>query len=249
MFANRRRRLYATFVLVMDALGFANRVKNADADQLFQLWDEIDRQYTRFRGRIPNTLVIDLGAWGVFGTREMETLRLNDMFIVFSRKRVTDPDIRYLVSASLLYHQMLLEGFIPRGGLGFGLIARGDGLLIGDGFIDGYESAEKRPDEFKDICAVEISPQAMGAIRPTKRRYQLICFYRGRFFLHPYAITDPDLGSFDRDRVLDCLKAAGTNERKLSATAAFLEGMEDWEQAQTLGSQSRTFGLALDREK
>jgi hypothetical protein len=177
----------------------------------------------------------------------MEALRLNDMFIAFSRKNTVEPDLRYLVSASMLYHQMLLEGFIPRGGLGFGLVARGDGLLIGDGFIDAYERAEKRPAELKDICAVEVSPKAMRAIRPTQRRYQLICFYRGRFFIHPFALTDPDLGAFDRARILDCLRAAGANEQKLTATADFLDGFEDWEQAQASGSVSRTYVPAAER--
>jgi len=241
MFSNRRDRLYATFVVVMDSLGFANRIRTADADALFKVWDQIDRQYARFRARIPNTFVFDMGRFGVFGTREMETLRLNDMFIAFSRRNTVEPDIRYLVSTSMLYHQMLLEGFIPRGGLGFGLVAGGDGLLIGDGFIDGYARAEKRSAELKDICAVEVSPKAMEAIRPTERRYRLICFYRGSLFIHPYALTDPDLGAFDRDRILDCLRTAGANDQKLTATADFLDGFEDWEQAQAAGSASRTY--------
>jgi len=245
MLSRRRNRLYASYVLVMDALGSSQRIRDANAEELFGLWDEIDRQYSQFCGRIPNTLILKLWNGRVLGTREIEALRLNDMFIVYSRRKLVDPDVRYLVSASLLYHQMLLEGFIPRGGLGFGLIARGDGLLIGNGFIDAYERAEKRPPEIKDICAIEVSPSAMRTISLTQYRYNLLCFYKGHFFVHPYCLTDPDLGAFNRDRVLECLRKAGANEQKLKATEAFLDGFEDSDRAQAPDSESRKFVLKV----
>jgi hypothetical protein len=243
----RRKTIYKSYVLVMDALGFANRIRRADVDALSEVWKEIDHQYNRFQARVPNTVVIDGGALGVFATREMETLRVNDMFIVYTRKKIFDPALRYLVTSSMLYHQMLLEGFIPRGGLGFGLIARGDGLLIGNGFIDAYERAEKRPPEVKDICAVEISPQAMATLRPTRRVYQLLCFYRDRFFIHPYSLTDPDMGEFNGPRIMDFLRKSGANEAKLSATEEFLGGFEDWKQMEASDSQTRRFAEKLAR--
>ncbi len=241
----RRNKVYESYVLVIDALGFSARIRRADSAGLSKIWTEIDRQYNRFRARIPNRLVIDGGERGVFSTREMETLRLNDMFVVYTRKKVSDPGLRYLITSSMLYHQMLIEGFIPRGGLGFGLIARGDGLLIGNGFIDAYERAEKRPPELKDICAVEVSPQVMATLRPTQRIYQLLCFFRGRFFIHPYFLTDPALGEFSDARILESLEKSGANRAKLSATAIFLRNFENWKDAEAEGSETRKFAKRL----
>ena len=120
--------------------------------------------------------------------------------------------------------------------------------MIGDGFIDAYERAEKRPAEIKDICAIEVSPSAMQTVRPTKRCYNLVCFYRGHFFVHPYFLTDPDLGAFDRDRVLESLRRAGANEQKLEATEAFLDGFEDSERALAPDSESHRFAAELEKD-
>jgi hypothetical protein len=121
-FFQRRNRLYATFVLAVDTLGFSERVKHADENSLFKLWDEIDQQYLNFRARIPNKIVFTTRRH-VWDTREIDAIRLNDMFVAFSQRLIPNPDIRFLISGSLLYHQMLIQKTIPRGGLGFGLIA------------------------------------------------------------------------------------------------------------------------------
>ena len=76
------------------------------------------------------------------------------MFVLFSERTKDDIAVRYLVSAVLLYQVLILEGFIPRGGLGFGYVIKSEGFIIGPGFIDAYRVAEKREPRFRNICAI-----------------------------------------------------------------------------------------------
>ncbi len=58
----------------------------------------------------------------------------------------------------------------------------------------------------------------------TKRAFQqLLCFYEGRFYVHPWGLVDPQMGAFDTGRILSLLERAGANEPKLDATRHFLE--------------------------
>ncbi|TBY24089.1 hypothetical protein [Rhizobium leguminosarum] len=235
-----RRKVFESHVFVVDALGFSDRIRRADRRSLLDLWGEVDRQYAAFKLKLPNLVALQFGS-RIIGTREFETLRLNDMFIVHSRREMPDPALRYLVTACVLYQQMLALNYIPRGGLGFGDIVRGAGLLVGGGFLDAYDHAEKRPSSVKDICAIAISPRFMATIGHSKKALRLVCFYEGHFFLHPYHLVDPDLGPFSPGRVLDCLEAAETNEEKLNATRKFLAELEDYDAAMRPGSSSEKF--------
>ncbi|MBY3203471.1 hypothetical protein [Rhizobium laguerreae] len=240
MLFQRRRKVFESHIFVVDALGFSDRIRRADRQSLLELWGEVDRQYAAFKLKLPNLVALQFGS-RIIGTREFETLRLNDMFIVHSRREMPDPALRYLITASILYQQMLALNYIPRGGLGFGDIVRGDGLLIGGGFLDAYDYAEKRPSSIKDICAIGISPHFMATIGNSRKALRLVCFYEGHFFLHPYHLVDPGLGAFSPGRVLDCLEAAATNEDKLNATRKFLAELEDYDSAMLPGSSSRRF--------
>lgn len=240
MIFQRRHKVFESHVFVVDALGFSDRIRRADRRSLLELWGEVDRQYAAFRLNLPNLVALQFGS-RIIGTREFETLRLNDMFIVHSRREMPDSALRYLITASVLYQQMLALKYIPRGGLGFGDVVRGDGLLIGGGFLDAYDHAEKRPSIIKDICAIGISPHFMATIGNSIMALKLVCFYKGHFFLHPYHLVDPDLGAFSPSRVLDCLEAAATNADKLNSTRKFLEELEDYDGAMLPGSSSRKF--------
>ncbi|OHV18695.1 hypothetical protein BBJ66_18085 [Rhizobium sp. RSm-3] len=224
----------------MDALGFRNKINACDRDGLLSLWDEIDRQYVAFRAKLPNRVALQIGS-RIFGTREFRSLRLNDMFVLHSGRGMPDPALRFLVAASILYQQMLVLGYIPRGGLGFGDIVSGEGLLIGSGFTDAYCLAEERSSESRNVCAIQVSPKFLATIGKSRRAMKLLCFYEGHFFLHPYRLLDSELGTFDASRVLDCLTAASTNEAKFLATKQFLLGFEDYEAASEPNSRSHQF--------
>jgi hypothetical protein len=131
------------------------------------------------------------------------------------------------------------------GWAGFGPIHREDDLLIGSGFIDAYEAAEKRPESWRDICAVLVSSSFMLSLPNKKRAYQLLCFYEGRFYVHPWGLVDPQLGEFDPARILELLGRSGINQRKLEATRHFLENLEDYEAAMLPGSKTRKLREAL----
>jgi hypothetical protein len=140
---------------------------------------------------------------------------------------------------------MLLAGQIPRGGLGFGPIFRRRDLLIGDGFLDAYDMAENRSGHNRHICAMLVSPSFIKAMPNTKRAFQLLCFYEGRFFVHPWFLNDPQMGEFSTDRILSLLEDAGANSQKLNATRHFLNSLEDYEAAKRPGSRTRQLKEAL----
>ena len=147
--------------------------------------------------------------------------------------------MRYLVATSLAYHQLLRQGFIVRGGLGFGTVLRKKDLFIGRGFLDAYRAAEKRNSSVRDVCAIAVSPSFFRHVAHEERCCRLLCLYEDHYFLHPTALTDPDMGEFDSARILRCLADAGANEAKLSATERFLADLEDYEAALKVGSRSR----------
>lgn len=225
-------------VLVMDALGVADRIATASEGQLIRIADELDEQYYKFRLRMPNKIVI-ASASEVRGTGEFNSARMNDMFVMYSPSYMENGLHKYLVASSILYQQMLVSGFIPRGGLGGGLVLRKKDLILGDGFIDAYRAAEKRGDGFKDICAVQLTPTALINAKNCEHTYRLLCWYKGRFFVNPYTLKDPDLGEFSKKRVLNLLQNSGVNQQKLAATEAFLDGFEDYDAAMKPGSEAR----------
>jgi hypothetical protein len=225
-------------VLVMDALGVADRIAAAGEGELIKIADELDSQYHKFRLRMPNKVVV-ASASEVRGTGEFSSVRMNDMFVMYSPSHIENGVHKYLVASSILYQQLLVSGFIPRGALGGGLVLRRKDLILGDGFIDAYRAAEKRGDSFKDICAVQLTPTAFINAKNCEHTYRLLCWYKGRFFVNPYTLKDPDLGEFSKQRVLDLLRSAGTNQQKLAATEAFLDGFEDYDEALKPGSETR----------
>ena len=224
-------------VLVMDALGVADRIAVASEDELIRIADDLDAQYHKFRLRMPNRVVV--ASKKIRGTGEFSSVRMNDMFVMYSPHVMSDGVHKYLVASSILFQQMLISGFIPRGGLGGGFVLRRKDLILGDGFVDAYRAAEKRDDELKDICAIQLSPTAFINARNSEHTYRLLCWYRGSFFVNPYTLEDPDLGQFSKQRVLDSLRGSGANERKLVATEAFLDGFEDYDAAMKPGSEAR----------
>jgi len=225
-------------VLVMDALGVADRIAAACEAELVSIADELDSQYHRFRLRMPNKVVI-AGASKVRGVGEFHSIRMNDMFVMYSPSYIKNAVHKYLVASSILYQQMLVSGFIPRGGLGHGPVLRRKDLILGDGFIDAYRAAEKRGHDFRDICAVQLTPGAFLNAKNCEHTYRLLCWYKGAFFVNPYTLKDPVLGNFSKERILDLLHISGTNKQKLAATEAFLDGFEDYEAAMQPGSESR----------
>jgi len=225
-------------VLVMDALGVADRIAAAGEGELVKIADELDSQYHKFRLRMPNKVVIT-SASKVRGTGEFNSVRMNDMFVMYSPSYMEDGMHKYLVASSLLYQQMLVSGFIPRGGLGGGLVLRRKDLILGNGFIDAYRATEKRGDNSKDICAVQLTPTAFSNAKNCEHTYRLLCWYKGRFFVNPYTLKDPDLGEFSKERVLELLKNSGANQQKLAATEDFLDGFEDYDAAMKPGSEAR----------
>lgn len=225
-------------VLVIDALGVSNQIQYADADGLLAIADNLDRQYVDFQKKVPNSIVTISGN-KVTGSSEFSWIRMNDMFVLYSEGAIDDHVLRYLVSSDLLYQQLLISGFIPRGGLGFGLTLRRNDLIIGSGFLDAYRHAEQRPKHCKDICAIELSPGILQRMPNTKHACQLLCMYQGRFYINPGYLSDPEMGTTDYNRVMSLLRQNGANQAKLSATEQFLSELEDYESAMEPGSKSR----------
>ena len=175
----------------------------------------------------------------VFGTRDFRSIRLNDMFILYSQRLDDDLPGKYLVAGSIVYHQLLGSGFIARGGLGFGPVVHHRDLFLGRGFLDGYRMAEKRSKAVRDVCGILVSPSLYIFVSWSEHWSRLLCFYEDNCFLHPSALTDPDMGEFDEDRILRCLHEAGANDDKLRATKRFLESFEDYDAALLEGSRLR----------
>jgi hypothetical protein len=180
-----------------------------------------------------------VGPSSVIGTKEFATLRLNDMFVLHAGEEMEDAHLRFLLCASVLFQSMLLAGQIPRGGLGHGPIYRSEDLLIGNGFIDAYEAAEKRSSRSKDICAVQLSPTFFAGLPNSRRVFQLLCFFEGHFYVHPWTLTDPEMGAFSADSIITMLDQSGANAPKLEATRRFLLGLEDYQAAMMEGSVTR----------
>ncbi len=221
-------------------MGVAGRVASADALRLAELSATLDRQYFRFRAKIPFRIGAVLFG-RVWGTGEFSTFRLNDMFLLYSTKQAPDYSLRYLVSSVLLYQTLLLGAFIPRGGLGFGLVLRGAQSVLGSGFIDAYGMAEERPDSCKDICAILVSPAFLTGMQHSVKAQRLLCFYENCFYVDPRGLVDPEMGEFSDERILGLLRDAGANETKLNATRRFLEGLESYEAAAKPGSRAWEF--------
>lgn len=238
LFRRKATQSFRSPVLVVDALGFTRQILDSDEAALGALADRMDQNYLRLRRAIPFGFVIHTKN-KVWGTPEFSTFRLNDMFVVYSRVPKDNSALRYLVTASIVFQALLVDGFIPRGGLGWGLLHSRSDSLVGAGFIDAYSAAEKRSAATSDICALQLSRSFMTQMPASAHAHRLLCFYKGEFFVNPIALTDPELGKFDRQRVLDLLASAGTNESKLAATRAFLNGFEDFDAAAAPHSQSR----------
>lgn len=237
-FFSRSRTPIDSPVLVMDALGVSRRIETSDKAGLADLADELDEQFHRFRAKIPHKAMV-VGRRHVIGTREFSTLRLNDMFVLYSERSLPDPALRYMVAAAILYHSLLLARFIPRGGLGFGHVLRRREMLLGQGFLDAFRAAEKRPAALKEICAVEVSPAFAMQVSNNEHSWRLVCLYQDRFYLNPTYLTDPEMGEFDNKRILALLAEAGADDKKLRGTTTFLENLEDYDAARLPGSRSR----------
>lgn len=236
---DRKSRPVLSPVLVVDALGMSSKIdKCRDPVSLADLAKELDSQYYGFQSKVPHWLVT-VGRKRVFGTRDFSSIRLNDMFILYTGRNVQGLPGKYLVAGSILYHQLLQSGFIVRGGLGFGPVLRRRDLLLGHGFLDAYRMAEKRNKVVRNVCGILVSPSLFSLISFSERLCRLLCFYEDHFFLHPTSLSDPDLGEFDQDRILRCLREAGANNDKLRATKQFLERLEDYDTAMVDGSRAR----------
>lgn len=209
-----------------------------DPVSLANLATELDRKFYEFQSRVPHTLMV-VGRQRIFGTRDFSSLRLNDMFILYTGRTIKDLPGRYLVAGSIIYHQLLRSSVIVRGGLGFGPVVRHRDLFVGRGFLDAFRMAEKRSKAVRDVCGILVSPSLYMLVAGSERWCRLLCFYQDHCFLNPMALTDPDQGEFDEDRILRCLSEAGTNSKKLTATRRFLEGFEGYDAALLEGSRSR----------
>ncbi len=225
-------------MLVIDALGFTARIRSADVDGLADLVQALDEQFHQFAAKVPHRAML-VSRTKVRGTPDFATLRLNDMFVLHAGRPVDDPHISFMLCGSLLFQSLLLAGQIPRGGLAAGPICRSKDLLIGNGFIDAYDAAEKRSERSRNICAVQVSPTFLAGMPNTKRAWQLLCFFEGHFYVHPCTLTDPQMGEFSAERILELLTRSGVNAAKLDATRRFLEGLEDYEVAMSPGSVTR----------
>lgn len=225
-------------VLVLDALGFTQEIRAARSSGLRGLAAKVEAQFHRFQAKVPHRAML-VSRSRVFATSEFATLRLNDMFVLHAAKPMEDDALRFILSSSMLFQSMLLEGQIPRGGLGFGPIYRSRDLLIGEGFIDAYVAAEKRDERSRDICAVQLSMSFFSRLPNRERIYRLLCFFEGHFYVHPWILHDPDLGEFTPDSIVRWLEQAGANEQKLEATRRFLLNLEDYDAAIKAGSVTR----------
>lgn len=237
-------KLLSSPVLVVDALGLSNEMKSSDDAGLLRIVERLDRQYQEFRAKVPHHAMF-VHRWGVWGTRDFATIRLNDLFAVYSPRRVADPALRYLITSTLLYQSLVRAQIIPRGGLGYGSLVKSRELVLGSGFVDAYETSEKRADGYRDICAIKISASFLRHMPSSKKAWKLVCFYKGEFFVHPFRIVDPELGEFDRERTLSYLRAARIDSKKLSATEQFFDGFEDYESAEAPGSETRKYSDAF----
>lgn len=241
---DKGKKVFDTPVLIVDALGLSNEMKSTDGAGLLRIVEKLDRHYHEFRAKVPHRAMF-VHRWGIWGTRDFATIRLNDMFAVFSPRRVEDPALRYLIASTLLYQTLLRAQVIPRGGLGYGTLVKSRDLVLGAGFVDAYETSEKRADGYRDVCAIKISAQFLRRMPPSQKAWKLVCFYKGQFFVHPFRLVDPELGGFDTERVLSCLRAARVNAKKLSATEQFLDGFEDYEAAEAPKSETRKYSEAF----
>ena len=236
---SRKPRPLLSPVLVVDALGVSNKIDGCrHPEGLASLATELDEQFHGFRAKIPHRAMVVL-AQRVYGTRDFRSIRLNDMFILYSARWDDDLPGKYLVASSLAYHQLLRTGFIVRGGLGFGPVVRHRDLFLGRGFLDGYRMAEKRSESVRDVCGIMVSPSFYFHVMQSEKLCRLLCFYEDHCFLHPKGLTDPDMGEFDEDRILACLRDAGANDPKLRATERFMAKLETYDAAIAEGSRSR----------
>ena len=228
MFRQPKKTVFDSPVLVVDALGVSNKIKTRDEAGLVDLADQLDANYLRFQQTLPHRVVV---TWGrhVWGTKEFNCFRLNDMFVVHDKHADADSSLRYLIAASLCFQSLLLDGFIPRGGLGRGLVHARNDSFIGRGFIDAHDAAEKRSPATKDICAIMLSPNFLATVPDNAHCHRLLCSYRSELFVNPRFLHDPQLGRFDNARIIELLLAAGVDDRKLWATQAFLEDCEDYD--------------------
>ncbi|GAC1569366.1 MAG: hypothetical protein NVS3B3_23730 [Aquirhabdus sp.] len=135
----------------------------------------------------------------------------------------------------------MIDGFLPRGALGFGSLRPGLNSLIGRGFIDAYQAAEQRDPAIKDVCAVLVTAEFLRVMPNTKQNWKILCFYRGYFFINPIFLTDPQMGVFDRNRILKLLKNGGVNIEKHAATEQFLNEFESYDEALEPQSKSRSW--------
>jgi hypothetical protein len=99
-----------SIVLVIDAFGFASKIKKCDTIELARLSDQLDRQYHRFRAKIPLGIVLVTPS-RVFGTREFSTFRLNDMFVLIAKEVGHGALLRHLVASSLIFHTHEFEDY------------------------------------------------------------------------------------------------------------------------------------------
>ena len=246
---NRRPRPVLSPVLLVDALGMSSKIDECrDPRSLTDLVETLDAQFHGFQSKIPHKAML-VTRKRVYGTRDFRSLRLNDSFILYSDRLVDDLPGRYLVAGSIVYHQLLRTGYIVRGGLGFGPVVRHRDLFLGRGYLDAYRMAEKRSERVRDVCGIIVSPSLYLFICWSEHWCRLLCFYEDHCFLNPMALTDPDLGKFDQERILRCLSEAGANSAKLTATERFLEGMEDYDSALLKGSRIRELTGWQPREK
>jgi hypothetical protein len=222
--------LSASPVLVVDALGFTAKLMAASEDDLMSLGRILDQQYYRFKSTVPHRFMF-VTRKRVWGSSEFKTFRLNDMFVLYSNKCESENSFSHMVASSLLYQRMILEGLVPRGGLGIGNLLRREDVLVGKGFVDAYAASEKREESTRHICAIQLSLDFLESIPTTEKAYRLLCLYKNRCFLHPWYLTDPEIGQFDADRLVRCLRQNGANEEKLAATTDFLEEFQDYDAA------------------
>jgi hypothetical protein len=242
-----KRKPFDSPVLVVDALGLSNEIKSTDHEGLLRIVEKLDRQYHQFRAKIPHHAMF-VHRWRIWGSRDFAAIRLNDMFAIYSPRRVENPALRYLIASTLLYQTLLRAQVIPRGGLGYGSLVKSRDVVLGTGLVDAYETSERRADGYRDICAIKISANFLRRMPPSQKAWKLVCFYKGQFFVHPFRLVDPEIGEFDRKRVLNCLRSARINGKKLSATEQFLDGFEDYEAAEALNSETRKFSESFRPE-
>ena len=232
-------RPFVSPVLAVDRLGFSARINACrDAESLGRLALELDAQFHGFRSKIPFE-VMRVGPDKVIGSDEFSAIRFNDMFILFSESPRDSLPLRYLVTASLAYHQLLDSGFIVRGGLGFGPVVHHRDLFLGRGFLDAYRMAENRAGSVRDVCAIMVSPSFFWEVSWSRQCCRVICLYEDHYFVHPNSLVDSEMGEFDNDRILRCLKDAGADAKKMAETRRFLDRLEDYDAAMLPGSRSR----------